>query len=227
MAKLVKIYAENPSEREIERVVKVLESDGVVIYPTDGVYAFGALLRSAKAVERLRALSGKDDKLLSIVCSDISMVDKFAKVDNAQFKILKRNTPAPFTFILEPSSKVPDKALAGRKTVGVRIPDNNIPLTIVERLGFPMATASVKDADEIIVMNDGKITGISMISPIHSGGNAKFKNTLPDFLNSYKGVGKDLEGSVDKVSGATKSSVAMRAAMAEAFDYVESLKEGA
>lgn len=150
MAKLVKIYAENPSEREIERVVKVLESDGVVIYPTDGVYAFGALLRSAKAVERLRALSGKDDKLLSIVCSDISMVDKFAKVDNAQFKILKRNTPAPFTFILEPSSKVPDKALAGRKTVGVRIPDNNIPLTIVERLGFPMATASVKDADEVV-----------------------------------------------------------------------------
>ena len=150
MARLVKIYAENPSEREIERVVKVLESDGVVIYPTDGVYAFGALLRSAKAVERLRALSGKDDKLLSIVCSDISMVDKFAKVDNAQFKILKRNTPAPFTFILEPSSKVPDKALSGRKTVGVRIPDNNIPLTIVERLGFPMATASVKDADEVV-----------------------------------------------------------------------------
>lgn len=150
MAKLVKIYAENPSEREVERVVKVLENDGVVIYPTDGVYAFGALLRSAKAVERLRALSGRDEKLLTIVCSDISMVDKFAKVDNAQFKILKRNTPAPFTFILEPSSKVPDKALSGRKTVGVRIPDNNIPLTIVERLGFPLATASVKDADEVV-----------------------------------------------------------------------------
>lgn len=150
MAKLVKIYAENPSEREIERVVKVLENDGVVIYPTDGVYAFGALLRSAKAVERLRALSGRDEKLLTIVCSDISMVDKFAKVDNAQFKILKRNTPAPFTFILEPSSKVPDKALAGRKTVGVRIPDNTIPLAIVERLGFPLATASVKDADEVV-----------------------------------------------------------------------------
>lgn len=150
MAKLVKIYEENPSEREIERVVKVLESEGVVIYPTDGVYAFGALLRSAKAVERLRTLSGRDEKLLTIVCSDISMVDKFAKVDNAQFKILKRNTPAPFTFILEPSSKVPDKALAGRKTVGVRIPNNNIPLAIVERLGFPMATASVKDADEVV-----------------------------------------------------------------------------
>ena len=78
------------------------------------------------------------------------MVDKFARIDNSQFKILKRNTPGAFTFILEPSSKVPDKALAGRKTVGVRIPDNQIPLTIVERLGFPLATASVKDDDEVL-----------------------------------------------------------------------------
>ena len=150
MAKLVKIYPQNPSEREIEKVVKVLENDGVIIYPTDGVYAFGALLRSAKAVEKLRNLSGKGEKLLSIVCSDISMVDKFARIDNSQFKILTRNPPGAFTFILEPSSKVPDKALAGRKTVGVRIPDNQIPLTIVERLGFPLATASVKDDDEVL-----------------------------------------------------------------------------
>lgn len=150
MVKLVKIYPQNPSEREIEKVVKVLENDGVIIYPTDGVYAFGALLRSTKAVEKLRKLSGKEEKLFSIVCSDISMVDKFARIDNSQFKVLKRNTPGAFTFILEPSSKVPDKALAGRKTVGVRIPDNQIPLTIVERLGFPLATASVKDDDEVL-----------------------------------------------------------------------------
>lgn len=150
MAKLVRIYPQNPSEREIERVVKVLEDDGVIIYPTDGVYAFGCLLRSAKAVERLRGLTGRDEKMLSIVCSDISMVDKFARIDNTKFKILRRNTPGAFTFILEASGKVPDKALAGRKSVGVRIPDNNIPLTLVERLGFPMATASVKDDDEVV-----------------------------------------------------------------------------
>ena len=75
--------------------------------------------------------------------------------------------------------------------------------------------------------NEGKITGISMISAIHSGGNAAFANSLPTFLESYKGVGADLSGSMDKVSGATKSSVAMRAAMADAFAYVESLKGGA
>lgn len=147
---MVKIYPQNPSEREIERVAKVLESDGLVIYPTDGVYAFGCSLRSAKAIERLRNLSGKEEKLLSIVCSDISMVDKFARIDNNIFKILKRNTPGEFTFILEASSKVPDKALAGRKSVGVRIPNNNIPLEIVERLAFPMVTASVKSDDEVM-----------------------------------------------------------------------------
>lgn len=150
MARLVKIYAENPSEREIERVVKVLEDGGVIIYPTDGVYAFGCLLRSPKALERLAALRGKSDKDLSIVCSDISMADKFARIDNSQFKILRRNLPGPFTFILEASNKVPEKALGGRKMVGVRIPDNSIPLTIVERMDFPMATASVKDDDEVV-----------------------------------------------------------------------------
>ncbi len=150
MSQTVKIYPQNPSEREIAKVVKVLENDGVIIYPTDGVYAFGALLKSTKAVEKLRLLSGRDEKLLTIVCSDISMVDKFARIDNAQFKTLKRNTPGAFTFILEPSSKVPDKALSGRKTVGVRIPDNQIPLAIIEHLGFPLATASVKDDDEVV-----------------------------------------------------------------------------
>ncbi|MBO5662035.1 MAG: threonylcarbamoyl-AMP synthase [Tidjanibacter sp.] len=150
MAKRVKLYEQNPSERELERVVKVLQDDGVIIYPTDGVYAFGCSLRSAKGVEKLRTISGKEEKLLSIVCTDISMVDKFARIDNSTFKILKRNTPGEFTFILEASSKVPDKALAGRHTVGVRIPNNNIPLAIVERLGFPLATASVKDDDEVV-----------------------------------------------------------------------------
>lgn len=150
MATFVKIYPQNPNEREIERVVKVLRADGVIVYPTDGVYAFGCSLHSAKAVERLSRLRDKSDKSLSIVCSDISMADRFAKIDNWQFKLLRRNTPGAFTFLLEASSKVPDRALGGRKIVGVRIPDNNIPRTIVERLDFPLVTASVKDDDEIV-----------------------------------------------------------------------------
>lgn len=147
---IIKIYATNPSEREIERVVKVLQNDGVVVYPTDGVYALGCSLRSVKAVQRLAALSSKSDKKLSIVCADISMADKFAKIDNGQFKILKRNLPGPFTFILEASNKVPDKVLRGRRNVGIRIPDNAIAQVIVERLDFPLATASAKDEDEMM-----------------------------------------------------------------------------
>lgn len=147
---IIKIYATNPSEREIERVVKVLQNDGVVVYPTDGVYALGCSLRSAKAVQRLAAISSKSDKKLSIVCTDISMADKFAKIDNGQFKILKRNLPGPFTFILEASNKVPDKVLRGRRNVGIRIPDNAIAQAIVERLDFPLATASAKDEDEMM-----------------------------------------------------------------------------
>ena len=136
MAKLVKIYPQNPSEREIERVVKVLENDGVIVYPTDGVYAFGALLRNAKAVEKLRSLCGRDEKLLTIVCSDISMVDKFAKIDNSQFKILKRNTPAPFTFILEPSSKVPDRRWQGVRLWVCVSPTTTFPSPLWSALDF-------------------------------------------------------------------------------------------
>ncbi len=150
MATFVKIYPQNPNEREIERVVKVLRADGVIIYPTDGVYAFGCSLQSPKAIERLAKLRDKSDKNLSIVCGDISMADKFTRIDNWQFKLLKRNTPGAFTFLLEASTKMPDKALGGRKVVGVRIPDNNIPLAIVERLGSPLVTASVKDDDEVV-----------------------------------------------------------------------------
>lgn len=146
----VKIYSDNPNEREIERVIKVLQSDGVVIYPTDGVYAFGCSLRSAKAVERVKQIRKKKKDELTIVCSDFSMISDFAKVDNFQFKTLKRNLPGCFTFILDASSRVPDKALGRRKTLGVRMPDNQIPITIIERLGFPLVTASVKDEDEVI-----------------------------------------------------------------------------
>lgn len=148
-ANIVKIYTANPSEREIERVVKVLQNDGIIVYPTDGVYALGCSLRSAKAVQRLATLSDKSDKKLSIVCADISMADKFAKIDNGQFKVLRRNLPGPFTFILEASNKVPEKALRGRRCVGVRIPANPIAQAIVERLDFPLATASAKDEESM------------------------------------------------------------------------------
>lgn len=147
---LVKIYGDNPSERELKRVVEALERDGIVIYPTDSVYAFGCSLRSAKAVERLRRLRGRSDAPLTVVFHDIAQVAEYCRVDNAVFRILKRNLPGPFTFLLPASSRVPDKALERRRTIGIRIPAHPVARAVVEALGCPMITASVKDDDEVV-----------------------------------------------------------------------------
>jgi tRNA threonylcarbamoyl adenosine modification protein (Sua5/YciO/YrdC/YwlC family) len=147
---LIRIYPENPNPKEVAKAVEALRSDGVIIYPTDGVYAFGCSLHSIKAIDRIKTIRNKRDDELTIVCDDFSRVSEFARMDNAQFKILKRNLPGEFTFILKASGRVPDKALGRRKSVGVRIPANGIPVAIVRELDFPMVTASVKDPDELI-----------------------------------------------------------------------------
>lgn len=147
---LVKIYEQNPSERELRKVVDALEKDGIVIYPTDSVYAFGCSLRSPKAIERLRRMKGKDAEAFAVVFGDIAQIAEYCRVDNAAFRILKRNLPGPLTFILAASSRVPDKALEKRRTIGVRIPANTIPRAVVEALGCPLVTTSVKDDDQVV-----------------------------------------------------------------------------
>ena len=131
--------------------------DGVVVYPTDSVYAYGCSLRSARGLERLRQLSGKQTGELSIICDGISRAAEYCRVDNAAFKILKRNLPGAITFLLDASSRMPDKALQRRKTIGVRIPDNAIPRAIVEQLGCPLITASLKSDDDAEYMTDPEL----------------------------------------------------------------------
>ena len=144
---LIRIYPENPNEKAIAQVVEILQHDGVIIYPTDSVYAFGCSLRSNRAIERLRTLTGKQGNDFSIICADLSGIATYARVDNPVFKLMKRNLPGPFTFLLNASSKVPDKYLERKKTIGVRIPGNAIPVAIVKALGNPLVTASVKTPD--------------------------------------------------------------------------------
>lgn len=146
---LVKIYPENPNEKTIMHVVEVLRADGVIVYPTDGVYAHGCSIRSTKGFDRLKAIRNKAEAEFSIMCPDLSGIADYAKVDTPTFKLLKRNLPGPFTFILRASSRVPDKVLGKRKTIGVRMADNNIALAILRELGVPMITASVKELDDI------------------------------------------------------------------------------
>ncbi len=134
---LTKIYPRNPSERELRKVVEALEHDAIVVYPTDGVYAFGCSLRSAKAVDRLLKLRGKQRREATLVFDGIARMAEYCRVDNAAFRILKRNLPGPFTFVLPASSRVPDRALSRRRTIGARVPANPIARAIVELLGAP------------------------------------------------------------------------------------------
>lgn len=152
MAKILKIYPENPQENLISEVVKTLQNGGLIIYPSDTVYAMGCDINNIKAMEKLAQI--KKVKLekskFSIICNDLSHLSSFTKpIDTAVFRILKNNVPGPFTFILEANKNLP-LAYKGHKTVGIRVPDHNIPKTIVEKLGNPIASTSIKDDDEII-----------------------------------------------------------------------------
>jgi len=151
-AELIKIHPVNPEMRKINRVVDTLRNGGIVIYPTDTIYGIGCDLMNRKSIERMcRIMDIKPNKLdLSFICNDLSQISEFVKrVDTPVFKILKKSLPGAFTFILESSSRVPKILDVNKKTVGIRIPDHNIPRTLVAELGNPLITSSIKDDDHI------------------------------------------------------------------------------
>lgn len=150
---LLRINPENPEGRKISQVVDSLQNGGVIIYPTDTVYGLGCDINDQKAVEKICRLRGLDPKkaMLSIVCKDISQVSEFAsQIDNSTFKLMKRSLPGPFTFVLKAGSNVPKLFKNRKRTIGIRIPDNRIVLDIVEALGRPILTTSLKSDDEIL-----------------------------------------------------------------------------
>ncbi|MBL7842861.1 MAG: threonylcarbamoyl-AMP synthase [Cyclobacteriaceae bacterium] len=152
VAELVKIHPQNPEMRKISRVVEVLKNGGVIIYPTDTIYGIGCDLMNRKAVERVcKIMDIKPHKLdLSFICHDLSHISIYVKrIDTPVFKVLKKSLPGPYTFIFESSSKVPKILDVNKKTVGIRIPDHNIPRMIVSELGNPLITSSIKDDDHI------------------------------------------------------------------------------
>ena len=150
---LIKLYEKNPDQRQIDKIVDLLRNGGVIIYPTDTVYGMGCDISKARAVERVARIKGiKPDKArFSFICSDLSHLSDYARhVDNRTFKLMKSNLPGPFTFILTAGATVPKSIKAHRKTVGIRIPDNNIILEIVRQLGNPILTTSLKEEDHIL-----------------------------------------------------------------------------
>lgn len=151
-ADLIKIHPQNPESRKIDQVLSTLKAGGIIIYPTDTIYGIGCDLMNRKAIERLcQIMNIKPHKLdLSFICNDLSHISEYVKrIDTPVFKLLKKVLPGPYTFILESSSKVPRILDVNKKTVGIRIPDHNIPREIVARLGNPLITSSIKDDDTI------------------------------------------------------------------------------
>lgn len=150
----LKIHPETPSQRQIRRVADVLKNDGIIIYPTDTVYALGWRINNTKSEEKVSQIR-KDQKSrtsFSLICKDLSQVSQFTKpLDKATFKLLKHNLPGPFTFLLPASNKIPRLYKSKKDIVGIRIPDNNIPLQIVEELGEPIMTTSLRNnSDEVM-----------------------------------------------------------------------------
>lgn len=143
----------NPDDRVIHDIVKVLNKGGVIIYPTDTVYALGCSLHHKRAIENLAKLKGLKLKKanFALICFDLSSLSEYTRyIDRPTYKILNKNLPGPFTFILPASTRIPKLFDSNKKTVGIRIPDSNIVRAIVKELGHPLVTTSIHDDDEII-----------------------------------------------------------------------------
>ncbi|PIX07801.1 MAG: threonylcarbamoyl-AMP synthase [Flavobacteriales bacterium CG_4_8_14_3_um_filter_35_10] len=152
MSKLLKIYPQNPNQNELEKVVEVLKNGGLIIYPTDTVYGLGCDITNKKALEKVARIKGvKLEKAnFSFICNDLSHLSDFVKqIDTATYKLLNKALPGPYTFILFGNNALP-KLFKNKKTVGIRVPDNNIIRKIVEMLGNPIVSTSIYDEDAVI-----------------------------------------------------------------------------
>ena len=150
---LIRIYNENPNPKHIRQIVDKLEDDAVIIYPTDTVYAMGCDINSTRSIEKIARFKGLNPKNpeLSLIFHDMSQLSEYTVIrDNTIFKLLKRNLPGPFTFIVQANNQIPKLFKNKKKTVGIRIPDNNIVLELVKELGRPIITTSIHDPDEVI-----------------------------------------------------------------------------
>ena len=150
---LLRIHPETPSQRQVDIVVDCLKNGGVIIYPTDTVYGLGCDIYNSKAVDRVARIKGikKEKANFSFICHDLSHLSDFTRpIDNSIFKLMKASLPGPYTFILNANNNVPKIFQSKKKTVGIRVPENNIILEIVKQLGNPVMTTSIHDEDEML-----------------------------------------------------------------------------
>lgn len=150
---LIKIYPENPNPKAIEQVAEVLRKGGLIIYPTDTVYGLGCDITNHRAIEAICKIRNiKPEKAnFSFICYDLSHISDYIKpIDNTTFRVLKKALQGPFTFIFNASHAVPKLLSSNKKTVGIRVPDNDIAREIVKALGNPILSTSIHDDDDIM-----------------------------------------------------------------------------
>ena len=148
----LKLHSENPNPRYVKMIIECLENDGVIIFPTDTIYAIGCSVNSSRALDKIARIKGikKEKANFSFIFHDLSMLSEFTRpINNDVFKMMKRNLPGAFTFIVEANNNVPKLFKNNKKTIGIRIPDQPIITNIVRELGCPIITTSIIDEDEI------------------------------------------------------------------------------
>ncbi len=203
----IKLYNDNPNEKEVRKIAEHLRKGAVIIYPTDTVYAIGCDIKNGKALERIAKIKGvKLAKAnFSVICSDLSHLSDYCRqIDNATFKLLKRTLPGAYTFILNANSTVPKIFNAKKKTIGIRVPDNNIARDIVKELGSPIVTTSLRDDDEIIEYStDPELifekyqNEVDIVIDGGYGGNVG--STIVDVTQGYPEILREGKGDVDLI----------------------------
>lgn len=201
------IHPENPPLNKILTAVEIIKKGGIVIYPTDTVYAIGCDIHNQKAVERVCRLKNIDPgKInLSFICQDLSHISEYTKaLPTAVFKLMKQVLPGPYTFILQASSNVPNILNTKKKTVGIRVPDNKIVLLLVKELGNPLLSTSIKNEDEVLEYTtdpdeiyDRYKNFVDVIIDGGFGGNEA--STILDCTSGEVEVVREGKGSVDEL----------------------------
>lgn len=204
MAKFIKLYNENPNPKEIDKVVAILQKGGLIIYPTDTVYGLGCDITNNKALERIAKIKGvKLSKAnFSFICNDLSHLSDYVRqIDTATYKILKRSLPGAYTFVLPGNNNLP-KAFKSKKTVGIRVPDNNIAREIVRTLGNPIVSTSIYDEDDVVeYTTDPELIFEKwqhQVDAVIDGGYGDNQaSTIIDLSNGYPEIIREGKGSLD------------------------------
>lgn len=199
---MIKLYEKNNSQRDIDRVLDVLNGGGVIVFPTDTTYALGCHALKERPIERICRLKGINPQKhrFSIICYDLSDISQYVKIDNATFKTMKRNLPGPFTFILSAGSRLP-KIFSNRKEVGIRVPDNSITREICRQLDAPLLSTTIPydESKDISYLTDPELINEDLgdeVDIVINGGIGGYQfstivycvNGIPEITRQGKGV---------------------------------------